>query len=198
MKNIVFASNNKGKIAEAKAILGGAFNVLSMNEAGLDLDIEETGTTFEENAYLKAKGVYDALCDSGLARVGVVSDDSGLMVKALGGEPGVYSAMYARYGDDDANNQKLLKNLERATNRAAKFVSVLCFINPDGTVQYVRAETHGEILKEGIGANGFGYDSLFYSPELKKTFGQADVKEKNTVSHRGKAFDKLTELLKKY
>jgi len=195
MKNIVFASNNKGKIAEVKAILGEAFNILSMKEAGLVLDIDESGATFEDNAYLKAKGVYDALQGTEYAAAGIISDDSGLVVEALGGAPGVYSAMYAKYGDDEANNKKLLDNMCEIANRAAKFVCVACYIDADGFTEYFYGETHGMILKKGEGNNGFGYDSLFFSHELQKTFGQAGGTEKNLISHRGKAFGKLIKYL---
>ncbi len=187
MQKLVVASGNKGKIREIKALLGDKYEVVSMGELGITVEVEETGTTFLENAIIKAKAIYN------LCSLPVVSDDSGLIVDALGGEPGVYSARYAgEPSNDENNNAKLLKNLEDKTDRTARFVSSVVFydgvntISADGVVE-------GEILKEKQGKNGFGYDPLFFCYDLNKSFGVATQDEKGTVSHRARAFSALKE-----
>ncbi len=189
MQKLIVASSNKGKIREIKALLGDRYEILSMSDAGIDIEVEETGSTFEENAIIKAKAIYKACGEP------VVSDDSGLIVDSLNGEPGVYSARYAGIEhDDNKNNEKLLKNLEGKSDRRARFVSSVVFydgkrlVTAEGTVE-------GEILSERCGNNGFGYDPLFFSYELNKSFGDATDEEKNTVSHRARAFKNLTEKL---
>jgi len=181
----VFASNNEGKIKEIKLILGEKFDIVSMKEAGLELDIDETGTSFEENATIKAQAVWEIL------KVPVIADDSGLSVDYLKGEPGVNTAMYHAYGDAKGNNQKLINNLKGVYARDAKFVCVLAFIDENGQLHTTRATTKGKILHEERGINGFAYDPIFYSYELEKTFGQASDAEKNMVSHRAKAIIEL-------
>ena len=189
MQKLVVASNNKNKIREIKTLLGDKFEVLSMSEMNIELEIEETGVTFEENAIIKAKAIYD------LCSLPIVADDSGLMVDALDGEPGVYSARYA--GDpcnDENNNAKLLKNLDGVSERNARFVSVVAFY--DGTRTVTASGTvEGTILYEGHGTNGFGYDPLFLATELNKTFGEATDEEKNKISHRARALASLVEKL---
>lgn len=188
---LVIASNNAHKIAEIKTIIGGFFEeIYSLKELSLEIDPEETGKTFEENALLKARAVTEA---TGMC---ALSDDSGLCVEALNGAPGVYSARYAGEGHDDAeNNALLLRNLQGKTDRAAYFVSCVALTYPDGKEIIAEGRTYGSILTELKGNNGFGYDPLFYSDDLKKSFGEASAEEKNTVSHRGRALAALKEKL---
>lgn len=181
---IVLASRNKKKIAELQSLLSeylSGVRVLSLDDIGYFEDIEEDGTTFEENAMIKAKEV----AMRGYIGVG---DDSGLAVKALGGAPGIYSARYAgEHGNDDLNNQKLLSELEGVSDRSGSFVSVIACAVPDGESFTVRGECCGEILKEYRGRGGFGYDPLFYYPKFDKTFAEMTMEEKNSISHRGVA-----------
>ncbi len=194
---LVLASKNQKKLAELRDILSQlGVEVCSEADAGVDLEVEETGTTFEENSLLKAKAVMEA---SGLP---AVADDSGLCVEALNGAPGVYSA---RYGggelDDAARCRLLLDNLRGQTTRAAKFVSVVTCCFPNGDVISARGECQGTIAYAPMGEGGFGYDPVFFVPALKKTFAQLSAGEKNAISHRGKALQackvKLEEYLKK-
>ena len=187
---ILLASNNKKKLSELKAILGYKFEVLSLAEAGVESEPEETGTTFEENAEIKAVSACKA---SGLP---AIADDSGLSVDALGGAPGVYSARYGgKNTNDRKNNELLLKNLENAENRKARFVSAICFCMPSGEKYFSRGECEGTILKAPRGENGFGYDPLFYVEEYKKTFAELDGSEKNKISHRGRALKKIVPVI---
>lgn len=186
---IIAATQNKGKIKEIQDIFGGlGFSVISQKEAGIDIDVEETGKTFEENALIKARAIFN------LCHETVVSDDSGLCVESLNGAPGVYSARYAGEGASDADRiNKLLGELEGKDNRSAKFVSAVAMILKDGREITASGEVEGEITKEPSGDNGFGYDPVFYSYELKKTFGEAGSSEKNEISHRARALKKLYE-----
>lgn len=180
---VVLASHNKKKMVEMRAILSRmGVEVISQAEVGLDLEPEETGTTFEENARIKAKAVMEA---SGLP---AIADDSGLMVDALGGEPGVYSARYGGEGLDDTGRwQLLLKNMAGQTNRACKFVSVICCAFPNGTELMARGECPGVLAQGPSGDGGFGYDPIFYLPQLGKTMAQLTPEEKNQISHRAQA-----------
>ena len=180
---VVLASHNTKKMVEMRAILSRmGVEVISQAEVGLDLEPEETGTTFEENARIKAKAVMEA---SGLP---AIADDSGLMVDALGGEPGVYSARYGGEGLDDTGRwQLLLKNMAGQTNRACKFVSVICCAFPDGTELMARGECPGVLAQGPSGDGGFGYDPVFYLPQLGKTMAQLTPEEKNQISHRAQA-----------
>lgn len=180
---VVLASHNKKKMVEMRAILSRmGVEVISQAEVGLDLEPEETGTTFAENARIKAKAVMEA---SGLP---AIADDSGLMVDALGGEPGVYSARYGGEGLDDTGRwQLLLKNMAGQTNRACKFVSVICCAFPDGTELMARGECPGVLAQGPSGDGGFGYDPVFYLPQLGKTMAQLTPEEKNQISHRAQA-----------
>lgn len=189
---IIAATQNKGKIKEIQEIFGSlGFDVISQKDAGIDIDVEETGTTFEENAMLKAKAVYD------ICREAVIADDSGLCVDALDGAPGVYSARFAGEGaTDEERINKLLEELKDKTDRSAKFISTLVMILNDGRKFIAVGEVEGEILKAPSGTNGFGYDPVFYSKELKKSFGEATDAEKNSISHRGRALKKLYEEVK--
>lgn len=183
-KTLVLASGNKGKIAEIGEMLP-EFSVIGYKDAGLDFEIEETGATFYENALIKAKAVSEALGLPALA------DDSGLCVDALNGEPGVYSARYSGNGSV-ANMNKLLEKMKGITDRRAKFVSSVVLYTKDKVYEGV-GETFGEILTEKRGDKGFGYDPIFYSYDLKKSFGEATDEEKNSVSHRARALENLNE-----
>ncbi len=190
MKDLIVASGNKGKLEEIKFILGDKYNVISMADAGFVGDVEETGSTFYENALIKAKAVSEFLGKD------VLADDSGLMVDALDGAPGVYSARYAgSHGNDKENRKLLLNNLKDKSCRKAKFASSVVLYKENGEVVDGYGETHGEILLEETGSNGFGYDSIFLSYDLNKSFGVATKEEKNKVSHRYRALCNLAEKL---
>ena len=180
---VVLASHNQKKMVEMKAILSQmGMEVLSQAEVGVDLEPEETGTTFEENARIKAQAVMQA---TGLP---AIADDSGLMVDALGGDPGVYSARYGGPGLDDTGRwQLLLKNMAGESNRACKFVSVICCAFPDGGEVMARGECPGILAQGPSGDGGFGYDPIFYLPQLGKTMAQLTPAEKNQISHRARA-----------
>lgn len=189
---IVAATHNKGKIREFQRILGRlGFETVSPNDVGIYAQPEENGITFEENAIIKANAVAE-LCD-----FAVMADDSGLCVEALDGCPGVYSARYAGDGATDSQRvEKLLSEMKDKTNRNAKFVSAIAFIMPDGEQITVTGETFGTIAYEPSGSDGFGYDPIFVSEDLGKTFAEASSEEKDSVSHRGRALDKLYNILK--
>ena len=183
---VVLASRNAHKVAELQkllnALLGEVIELKSLSDVGITEDIEENGTTFEENAMIKAA----AAAKSGFIGLG---DDSGLVVPALNMEPGIYSARYAgAHGDDAANNALLLKNLEGERDRAAAFICSLCCVFPDGSAP-IRAvgAVEGEILLNPRGANGFGYDPLFWYDPMGKTLAEMTAEEKNAISHRGAA-----------
>ena len=191
---IVLASRNKHKIGELQALLSKhvpEVEVLSLDDVGFEGDIVEDGNSFEENALIKAR----AAASTGYIGLG---DDSGLAVRALDGAPGIYSARYAGgHGDDEANNQLLLKNLEDKTDRSARFICALACVYPDGREDIcVIGKAEGEIISEYRGEGGFGYDPLFYFPPLGKTFGELSAEEKNRVSHRSDAIRKMAEKLK--
>ncbi|HIU80970.1 MAG TPA: RdgB/HAM1 family non-canonical purine NTP pyrophosphatase [Candidatus Ornithoclostridium faecavium] len=194
----VLASNNSHKLDEIRALMADKFDkVCSLSDMDIHTDIDETGTTFEENAFIKAQTIFDMLG----GRYAVIADDSGLCVEALGGAPGVYSARYAGEPcDDGKNNRLLLKNLhERESlfpkNRRAYFASVVAAVLPDGRKLSGEGRVYGEVLDEYRGNGGFGYDPLFYCEELGKTFAEASMAEKNTVSHRARALAALKEKL---
>ena len=190
---LVLASKNKKKLAEMNDILSHlGVEVCSEAEAGVDVEVEETGTTFEENSLLKARAVMEA---SGLP---AIADDSGLCVDALNGAPGVYSARYGGLDDDVARYRLLLENLRGAGTRAAHFhTSVVCCF-PNGNVLEAEGDCHGTIAYAPQGENGFGYDPVFFVPELRKTFAQLTPEEKNAISHRGVALRAFGEKLKEY
>lgn len=190
--NIIVATKNQNKVNEIKKIFASlGFNVMSQEDAGIDVDIEETGDTFAKNALIKARAVA-MLCDDC-----VLADDSGLCVEALDGRPGVFSARYAGPGATDLEKiEKLLIEMQDKTNRKAKFVTNIAFIFPDGREIVTQGEVTGKILREPVGCNGFGYDPVFYSTELEKTFAQAEMDEKNRISHRGRALSALYDELK--
>lgn len=187
---IVLASNNKNKIKEFKQILDD-FEFLTLNDIGFLDDIEETGTTFFENAKIKAQTVQNYLHGKKLS-LPVLSDDSGLCVNSLNGEPGVYSARYSgEHGNNENNRQKLLKSLQGKEDRSAYFECVLVLMYPNGEIISAQGKTSGHITTEYHGSTEFCYDCIFYSDDLKKTFGEATIEEKNSVSHRSRAIRNL-------
>ncbi|WP_346940748.1 RdgB/HAM1 family non-canonical purine NTP pyrophosphatase [uncultured Clostridium sp.] len=197
MRRLIVASNNNHKILEIKEILK-EFNldVISLKEAGIDIDVEETGNTFMENAWIKAKAIHEICKD-----VLVLSDDSGLSVEVLNGAPGIYSARYSGgHGNSVENNKKLIGELQGVPfdERKAKFICAMVLIVDDKNIIKVQGEVDGLILEEYKECEGFGYDPLFYVPELNATFNDVPSKVKNAISHRGNALAKLTEEMKKY
>jgi len=190
---LVLASKNQKKLVEMRDILSHmGVEVCLQSDVGVDVDVEETGTTFEENSLLKARAVMEA---SGLP---AIADDSGLCVDALNGAPGVYSARYGGLDDDVARYRLLLENLRGAGTRAAHFhTSVVCCF-PNGDVLEAEGDCHGTIAYAPQGENGFGYDPVFFVPEMRKTFGQLTPEEKNAISHRGVALRAFGEKLKEY
>lgn len=188
-QRIVLASANAHKIREVSQMLP-EFNVVGYKDLGFNEEIIEDGKTFYENALIKAKTVSLALGLPALA------DDSGICVDALGGEPGIYSARYAGDGIDAHNNKLLLENMRGKTDRKAKFVCCMVFYKPNGEVISATGETHGEIMLEEHGQNGFGYDPLFFSYDLNQCLGEASAQDKNKISHRFRAITALKDKLK--
>ncbi len=192
---VVLASKNPHKLVEIRQITDKfGFELILQSELGVDIDVEETGKTFEENSFIKAEAVMKA---TGLP---AIADDSGIAVDALNGEPGIYSA---RYGFDDTLDdwgrlQLLLKNTEQVPDgeRQAQFVCVITFITPDGTTIQARGEIHGELTREPHGENGFGYDPIFYYPPMGKTTAEMSSEDKNQVSHRANALNLFYQKLK--
>ncbi len=192
MKQIVIATKNKGKAKDFEAIFAPlGYEVLTLFDVAPDMDIEETGTTFEENAVLKAEAVAKRL------NTFVIADDSGLEIDALNGEPGVYSARYAGDHDDEANIMKVLKNLEGIPEekRTARFCCCLAVSSPLHNTETVFGTCEGIILTEKHGDNGFGYDPIFYVPSKKCTMAEMAPEEKGAISHRGNAIRLLAEQL---
>ncbi len=188
---IIAATGNKSKIKEIKEIFSPlGFEVISQSEAEIDIEPEENGASFEENALIKARAAaeYTDAC--------VIADDSGLCVDALDGRPGIYSARYAGEGASDKDKiAKLLSELSGEENRTAHFMTSVAFIMPDGREITAHGRVDGHILEEALGENGFGYDPVFFSNELGKSFAEATAEEKNSVSHRGRALRALYEIL---
>ncbi len=192
---VVLASKNKHKLEEISKITRKFdMELVLQSELGVDIDVEETGTTFEENSFLKAEAVMKA---TGLP---ALADDSGIAVDALGGEPGIYSA---RYGFDDTLDDwgrllLLLKNTEHVPDgqRQAQFVCVITLVTPEGQTIQARGEIHGELLRAPVGENGFGYDPIFYYPPAGMSTAQMAAEDKNEVSHRGNALKLFYEKLK--
>ena len=193
MNKIVLASNNKHKIKEFKEILTN-YEIVTMAEIGFVDDIEEDGTTFFENAMIKAKAVMEFLKEKG-EEYPVIADDSGTCVNALGGEPGIYSARYSGDHNFAANRKKLFEKLEGVEDRTAYFNCTLVMLYPSGEYKTVDGRVYGVITTEEVGDTSFGYDCMFLTGELRKTFGEATAEEKNQVSHRARAIKKLKELL---
>lgn len=192
---MILASNNLKKLKELKAILSDmGVELLSQREAGCDFEVEETGTTFAENAYIKAKAVFDA---TGLT---TAADDSGLMVEALNGEPGVYSARYAPGGHDASDKEKymyLLSKMEGVENRRAKFVTNICCIFPNGEILRTEGECCGEILPYPHGEGGFGYDPVFKPDGFDTSMAVLGPEVKNQISHRANALKEFKKELRK-
>ena len=192
---VVLASKNKHKLEEISKITEKfGIDLVLQSELGIDLDVEETGTTFEENSFIKAEAVMKA---TGLP---ALADDSGIAVDALNGEPGIYSA---RYGFDESLDDwgrllLLLKNTEHVPDgqRQAQFVCVITLVTPEGQIIQARGEIHGELLREARGENGFGYDPIFFYPPFGKTTAELSPEEKNSVSHRGNALKLFYEKMK--
>ena len=183
----MIATRNKGKLKEFKAILADAYDeILSLSDFEGFPEIEETGSSFEENAFIKAKAACDFL------GVDTIADDSGLVTEALDGAPGIYSARYAgKDASDDKNNKKLLFELEGKKNRDARFVCCIALVLKDGTRKFFEGECRGQIISERRGTSGFGYDPIFYVPRYGKTMAELGPDIKNKISHRAVACGKL-------
>lgn len=190
----VLASNNKKKLVEMREILGElGIEVLSQAEAGISTSPEETGTTFEENSIIKAAAACEA---SGLP---ALADDSGIVVDALGGAPGVYSARYGGDGlDDKQRYELLLKNMEGIEKRSARFVSCIAAVFPNGDKITAQGTCEGSIMHAAAGDGGFGYDPIFFSNDMGKSMAELTHEEKNGISHRGNAMRKFAPLLREY
>ena len=188
MKELILASNNAHKVEEIKSILED-YSILTLKDINYTEEIVENGTTFEENALIKAR----TICKySGKT---AISDDSGLSVELLDGIPGLYSARYSKEQTDEKNIEKVLLELNGQKSKA-KFVSVIALVKPDGTELTFRGECHGEIIFEKRGTNGFGYDPIFYVPSLDKTFAELSAEQKNSISHRKQSLEKFSQYLK--
>lgn len=193
-EKFVLATHNPGKLKEMSAILAElGIQVVGPDELGIDVEVEETGTTFAENALLKAQAICAA---SGLP---AIADDSGLCVDALNGGPGVYSARYGGEGlDDRGRTMLLLQNMRGQTTRAAHFACAICCVFPSGDTLTAEGRCEGAIAFAPMGEGGFGYDPVFLVPEKAKTFSQLTAEEKNAISHRGKALRAFSEKLATY
>ena len=190
---LIFASNNAGKLRELREILPD-MDIISQREAGIELEVEETGTTFAENSYLKAIAV------TRLTGIPAVADDSGLCVDALNGEPGVYSARYSGSHEhtDRERYEYLLKKLEGVSDRRARFVCAVCCTMPNGDVLRTEGRCPGEILHAPAGSNGFGYDPVFRPDGFECSMAELTQQEKNAISHRGKAMREFRSVLEQY
>lgn len=189
--DFIIATNNKDKVKEIKAILTG-HNVLSQSEAGIQIEAEEDGTTFAQNALIKARSIKK------LTDCAIIADDSGIEVDFLSGAPGIYSARYAGEGcTTDECNEKLLRELMGVpyNERTGRYVCCMALILPDGTEYTFEGKCEGYILTEYRGSNGFGYDPLFFKPEIGMTFGEASPEIKDKLSHRYIALKKLSDFL---
>ena len=189
---LIIATNNAGKVREYRDILEPlGFQVFSQRDKGVCIEVEETGTTFEENALLKARAVYD------LTHCAVISDDSGLEVEALGGEPGIRSARYRGLATESERRQAVLDSLRNAVNRRARFVCCVCYIDASGQARLFKGVWNGSIAREAAGANGFGYDPIFIADEAEgRTTASLPISFKETHSHRAKAVGQLTAYLR--
>ena len=189
--NIIVASNNKGKIREFKKMLEPmGYTVLSQSEAGINLEVEETGTTFKENATLKAEAIYN------LKHTAVLADDSGIEVEFLNMEPGIYSARYMGLDSDESRRNCILEKLQgvEENKRSARFVCCICYIDENGNKEYAEGYWNGKIAKEARGKNGFGYDPIFIPDGENRTSAEMLPEEKNLISHRAKALKRLKEI----
>ncbi|MBQ6128072.1 MAG: XTP/dITP diphosphatase [Lachnospiraceae bacterium] len=192
---VIFATGNENKLREIRQITQGMdIEIISMKDAGYYTDVEETGSTFEENAYLKASAIA-ARC-----HLPTLADDSGLEIDYLGKEPGIYSSRYM--GEDTpypVKNAELLRRLEGVPDeqRTARFVCAVCYVRPDGSSETVRQTMEGRIAHKIAGSNGFGYDPIFFVPEKGCTSAELSPEDKNMISHRGKALRMMKEILEK-
>ena len=194
-KRLVFATGNQGKVNEFRQMLGDDYEILSMKDIGVDIDIVEDGKTFEENAVIKAKAVMEETGEM------VLADDSGFEVDYLNKEPGIYSARYM--GEDtpySVKNKSIIDRLDGVEDdkRTARFVCAIAAVFPDGTVRTTRGTIEGIIAHEPMGENGFGYDPIVYVPEFGRTTAQLTADEKNKVSHRGKALAEMKKYIKEW
>ena len=190
---IIFATGNEGKMKEIRMILADlGMEILSMKEAKVQLEIEENGSTFGENAEMKAQAVWNITKDI------ILADDSGLAVDYLNGEPGVYSARYMEGASYEVKNRTIIERLKDAKEeeRTARFVCAIAAVLPDGSVLHTEECVEGLIAHEPAGTNGFGYDPIFYLPEYGKTSAQIPLEKKNEISHRGKALEAMKLKLK--
>ncbi|MFV0140179.1 RdgB/HAM1 family non-canonical purine NTP pyrophosphatase [Empedobacter falsenii] len=185
---LIFATHNNNKVKEVTKMLPSYLSMKSLTAIDFFEEIEETGETFEENALLKAKTIFNKTGKN------VFADDSGLVIEALDGAPGVYSARYAGTGKDEDNIAKALKELDGKTNRKAYFISIFCLIL-NGKEYFFEGRVNGTIATEIRGDNGFGYDPIFIPDGFSKSFAQMTPEEKNAISHRGKAIGKLNNFL---
>lgn len=196
MKKIVFASNNDGKIKEIREILKDFdAQILTMKEAGADIEIEENGTTFEENALIKARAVMQITGEITMA------DDSGLEIDYLNGEPGVYSARYMGHDTPyDIKNNAIIERMKNASgnDRSARFVCAIAAVFPDGKEFVEKGTMEGVIGEKPMGENGFGYDPILFLPQYNKSSAQLTPEEKNRISHRGEALSKMKAAIEKY
>lgn len=196
MKKIVFASNNDGKIKEIREILKDFdAEILTMKEAGADIEIEENGTTFEENALIKARAVMQITGEITMA------DDSGLEIDYLNGEPGVYSARYMGHDTSyDIKNNAIIERMKNVSgnNRSARFVCAIAAVFPDGKEFVEKGTMEGVIGEKPMGENGFGYDPILFLPQYNKSSAQLTSEEKNRISHRGEAINKMKAAIEKY
>lgn len=191
--NIIVASNNEGKIKEFKKILEPlGYNVISQKEAGINIEVNETGTTFRENSELKARAIYE------ITHTQVLADDSGIEVEYLNNEPGIYSARYKGLKTDEEKRNYILNQLEgiEPSKRNARFVCCICYINKEGKESFAEGYWNGKIAMQAKGENGFGYDPIFIPNGEKRTSAEMLPEEKNAVSHRAVALKKLLEILK--
>lgn len=186
--DLIFASHNENKVKEIRAILPSWLNILSLNDIDFHDEIEETGTTLEENAQIKAETIHQ------LTGKNVFADDSGLFVDALGGAPGVFSARYAGTGNSQDNIEKLLEEMKGVSNRKAEFRAVFCVIW-NGEISFLDGKVEGEIIEKSKGLDGFGYDPIFVPTGYQQTFAEMNPSEKNQISHRFHAVQKLINFL---
>ncbi len=190
---IILASNNKGKIREVRKVLGEDFEVYALNDVGFTDEIEENGSSFEENAFIKVRAVAEKF-----GEYIIIADDSGICANALGGEPGIYSARYCGvHGKDEENNKKLLENLSDKADKSAYYACSIATRLPNGDEFAVFGRCDGEITENAAGDGGFGYDPIFYLPKYNKTMAQLTDDEKNSISHRGEALRLFAKELKR-
>lgn len=189
--DLVIASNNRHKAEEIKNIIGNKFGrIYTLNDLNIDIEIQENGRDFYENALIKAKTIAE------IAHMPAIADDSGLEVDALNGAPGLYSARYAgNHGNDDANNALLLRNLHNITDRSAHFTCTIVLYYPDGKILTATGKSYGTIINVARGTNGFGYDPIFLSNEYNLTYAELTSEQKNAISHRAKALSELAKLI---